>query len=217
MYEDVIEIFKYLPIRREQLENEYISYLSITCSALDLSNEISQPFMIMPFHLLFMLSLQYKLLRISKELKSKYLNAFIIKNISRDINILCSPSSVFDLSLLQERSLPDLFRLVELDETTIKRIKKLIDYRNGNLAHANGGMAKEFDVKLHEYLDCLDILQNKFLKLNDKLAKKFKSEIKRGDDRNYFIETRLLKFYLCPTDFLKGDLNKKFGKVGSYI
>jgi hypothetical protein len=177
---------------------------------------VAQPFMVMPFHLLFMLALQYKVLRISRELNKNYLLAFTIKN-GRDIKTLCEPTSVFDFSLLQERSLPDLFKLIDLDDVSINRIKKLVDYRNDNLAHANGGIAQEFGQKIEEYLECLKLVQEKFLNLNNLLAKKFKSEMSKEDLKTEFIESRLLNSYLCPDDFTEGVLKSTFGMVGNYI
>lgn len=216
MYEDASEIHKYLPIRKGIIEDQYISHLWNVFMTLDSSNEIVQPFMIMPFHLLFMLALQYRVLRISRELNKSYLLAFTIKT-GRGTEALCEPTSVFDFSLLQERTLPDLFRLIDLDKHSISRIKKLVDYRNDNLAHANGGIAQEFSQKIEEYLECLKIVQKKFLELNNLVANKFKSEMSKEDLKTEFIENKLLDSYLCPADFTNGLLKSTFGMVGNYM
>ena len=215
MYEEASEIHKYLPIRRGIIEDQYISHLWNVIMALDSSNETAQPFIIMPFHLLFMLALQYKALRISRELNKSYSLAFTIKN-HRDIKTLSNPTSVFDLSVLQERTLPDLFRLIDLDESSILRIKKIVDYRNKNLAHAKGGIAQEFDKKIEEYLECLKMIQEKFLEPNNVVANKFKSEMSKEDLKTEFIENKLLDSYLCPADFTNGSLKSTFGMVGNY-
>lgn len=183
---------------------------------LDSANEIAQPFMVMPFHLLFMLALQYKVLRISRELNTNYSLAFTIKN-HRGIETLCKPTSVFDFSLLQERSLPDLFRLIDFDEQLIKRIKNLINYRNDYLAHANGGIAQEFDKKINEYLSCLESVQKKFTEVNNLLAKQLKSEMPEDYIKSEFIENKLLNSFLCPADFTNGLLKGTFGMVGNYV
>ena len=85
------------------------------------------------------------------------------------------------------------------------------------MAHANGGIAQEFGQKIGEYLECLRIVQKKFLDLNNLLAENFKSEISKGDSKTEFIETRLLNSYLCPADFTDGLLKKTFGMVGNYV
>lgn len=216
MYEEALEIHKYLPIRRNSLEEEYITHLWQVFFTLDSSNESVQPFMIMPFHLLFMMALQYKVLRISKELNNDYSLAFTMKN-CRNVETLSQPTSVFDFSLLQERTLPDLFRLIDLDNSLIIKIKKLVDYRNDKLAHANGGIAQEFSLKVEEYLECLRGVQKKFLTLNNQVAKEFKLEMSSGDTPREFIEIKLLDSYLCPADFNEGLLKETFGSVGSYI
>jgi hypothetical protein len=216
MYEEALEIHKYLPIRKNSLEDEYITHLWQVFFTLDSSNESVQPFMIMPFHLLFMLALQYKVLRISKELNSDYSLVFTMKN-CRNVETLSQPTSVFDFSLLQERTLPDLFRLISLDESLIINIKKLVDYRNDKLAHANGGIAQEFNLKIEEYLECLREVQKKFLTLNNLVANEFKLEMSSDDAPGEFIEIKLLDSYLCQADFNEGMLKETFGAVGSYI
>ncbi len=216
MHEEAAEIHKYFPIRKNPVEEEYIKHLWYAFLTLDSAGEFVQPFTMMPFHLLFMLALQYKALRIAKEMGRDYATAFTIRNI-RDIEMLRQPTSVFDFSLLQERTLPDLFRLVNLDEKLISKIKKLVSYRNENLAHANGGIAREFNLKIIEYLECLRLIQKKFISLNDNLADIYKGKITAEDDKNEFIETRLFDSLLCPGDFEEGSLNGVFGLVGSYV
>lgn len=214
MYDEALEIYQYLPIRKEKIEDEYISHLWHVFFTLDDSSEIVQPFMIMPFHLLFMLAIQYKTLRLANELNNEYRTAFILR---REHVKLFTPSSVFDLSQLNERALPDLLRLINADEALISRIKKLVDFRNDNLAHANGGIAVEFEGIIREYIDCLKLVQVLFERANEEVARGYEAEMTSDDDKNEFIETRLLTSYLCPADFFTGKLNEIFGKVGSYI
>jgi len=216
MFEEALEIHHYLPIRKENTEEEYITHLWHAVMVLDSDNEAAQPFMIMPLHLLFMLALQYKALRIRRELSNDYSLAFTLRHL-KNHNELSNPTSVFDFSLLSERTLPDLFRLIGSDELLIKKIKKLIDYRNDNLAHANGGIARDVGSIIEEYLDCLRALQKNFLKLNDVVADKFKLEMTADDLPSEFIESRLLGGQLCQADFENGQLKDIFGAVGSYM
>jgi hypothetical protein len=82
MYEDAQEIFEYLPIRRNAPEDEYINQLRDTFELLEKAGQLwnkdtngfavadehlknARPFAAMPFHLLFMMVLQYKALRIA--------------------------------------------------------------------------------------------------------------------------------------------------------
>ena len=65
MYENAQEIFDYLPINRSKLEADYIDHLWNVFIALDNAENSARPFVMMPFHLLFMLALQYKVLRIA--------------------------------------------------------------------------------------------------------------------------------------------------------
>ncbi len=50
MYEDAQEIFGYLPIRKTQVEYEYIEHLRNVFLVLDQTENTARPFLIMPFH-----------------------------------------------------------------------------------------------------------------------------------------------------------------------
>ena len=64
MYEDVQEIFSYLPIEAG-IDNLYIQHLFGAFQTINEKEEPIRAFSILPFHLLFMFSIQYKVYRIS--------------------------------------------------------------------------------------------------------------------------------------------------------
>ncbi len=59
MPEDAQKILDYLPIRKNLQENDYINHLWQAFSTLDGADAVARPFAVMPFHLLFMMAIQY--------------------------------------------------------------------------------------------------------------------------------------------------------------
>lgn len=211
MYEDAQEIFEYLPIRRDTPENDYINHLWQAFSTLDGGEVVARPFAMMPFHLLFMMALQYKVLRISKEKRAEYELVFTIDR-GREREAVLNPESVFDIALLNERTIPDLLKLIGVDGETIKQIKKLIDNRNDNLAHAKGGIESEPEMRIEEYLTCLRTIQIHMQLLNNSVASSWAIEVSAEDNIPDFIEARLVDSMLCPEDFMTGKLANDFAK-----
>lgn len=211
MYEDAQEIFEYLPIRRDTPENDYIDHLWQAFSTLDGGEAVARPFAMMPFHLLFMVALQYKVLRISKEKRAEYELVFTIDR-GREREAVLNPESVFDIALLNERAIPDLLKLIGVDGEIIKQIKKLIDNRNDNLAHAKGGIESEPEMRIEEYLTCLRTIQIHMQLLNNSVGGSWATEVSAEDNIPDFIEAGLVDSMLCPEDFMTGKLANDFAK-----
>lgn len=214
--EEAWKIFDFLPINKtQQLEEEYIKHLWSSFVHLNSGSEESRQFSIMPFHLLFMLSLQYKVLRIHRQRKKKYDLAFTMENPRNGEEEVLSPQSVFTLGFIGESKMVDLFKLVGTDSTTIKRIKDMIRYRNDKLAHAKGGITYNLEIKIDEYLKCLNELQHGFQGMNDQVADKWVSEIGEEQGENEYIEVHLGEEYLCPADIKQGRLSKIVKKTNT--
>ncbi len=213
MYEDAYEIFEYLPIRVNTSEDEYIKHLWDAFVSLDSSSGPGRSFSIMTFHLLYMLALQYKLIRIYSEMPAKYKTAFIAYS-SRDKESIIKPESVFDNALLAERTIPDLLRIFYISDDVIRDAKKLIDNRNDNLAHAKGGIDQNPEEKISEYLSNLRSVHEQCKNLNNSVADCWLSKIKENDiqesELQNFIESQLLDSRLCPADFKTGKLSSAF-------
>lgn len=204
VYERAWEIFDYLPMRRNQLEDDYINHLWRSFVALDYYSSESKPFSLMPFHLLFMLALQYKVFRIARENKGAYDIAFTMEGVRS--GVVLSPGSVFDLGLLSERKLVSLFKLVGLNQQNIKATKALIDNRNDNLAHAKGSIESDSESKIDQYIKVLENLQPCFNSLNNIVSNGWMNEIDADEDLHEFIEIHLLDSILCLADFRAGNL-----------
>lgn len=203
------EIFNYLPVNKTSLDQEeYIQHLWASFTHLNSGSEDARKFSIMPFHLVFMLSLQYKVLRIHKQQKEKYDNAFTMENPRDGEKDILNPNSVFTIAILPESKMIDLFKLVGIAPELSNRIKNIIRYRNDNLAHAKGGITLDIEVRINVYIDCLKELQKHFDILNDEVAESWLKEMGPGQEGVEYIDTHLAGDYLCPVDMQAGKLSK---------
>ena len=206
MYEDAQKIFDYLPIEAGSLEQEYIQYLWETFSVLDNTETSTRSFSIMPFHLLFMMGIQYKVVQISKfyiEVSDMF---FTIAG-GRDRNVLLSKQrSVFDIALINERTIVEVFTTIQLDPKIIKEYKTLIDERNNNLAHAKGGKEINIEEKIDKYINILDSVQKSTINMNQSIADSLIAELKVQDieDISNLMELYLFDCRSSPKDF--GDI-----------
>lgn len=206
MYEEAQRIFDYLPIRSVPLEQEYIQYLWETFSVLDNTETSTRSFSIMPFHLLFMMAIQYKVIKISDH-NQKYYKNFIEKNKNLEkesINILLSQKkSVFDISSIRERSIGDLFNSITQDNIIIKDYKQLIDERNKNFAHANSGREINIEEKIDRYINLLENIQKSIVNINQNIAESLIIELRIQDleDISNVIDLYLLDDRSNPKDF----------------
>lgn len=201
MYEDAQEIFDYLPIRRDTSENDYINHLWQAFSILDGSEAVARSFAVMPFHLLFMLSAQYKMLQIASAHKQATDLFFTGVGGRNKEQLLSEQRSVFDMALINERTIPDIFQLVGVDPEVIKKFKELVDERNENLAHAKGGIEQDLENKLAGYVAVLESIQKSCVQINQKLADEWILEVKAGDDLGEFLESYFLDSRLSSRDF----------------
>ena len=202
--ESAIEILDFFPIRKRVAEDGYIKHLWASFLTLDAFGGDGRAFNIMPFHLLFMLALQFKALRLAK-LFAQASELFFAGVGGRDKAKLLNPErSVFDLALINERTLPEIFRLVNVPEQAIGSIKSLIDDRNNNLAHAKGGTETDPEGKVEQYLNELKGVQTHFSEANNHIAEQWLSEIVDEEVLSDFVELRLLDSQLCPADFRDG-------------
>jgi hypothetical protein len=119
--------------------------------------------------------------------------------------LLSDKRSVFDLSSIKERTLPEIFQLIGLQDKKIGEIKDLIDKRNNNLAHANGNITiLDLERLIMEYISLIRVIQESFSQINQKFASDWIAEIQPGDDVEQFLETHFLGSHFSPRDF--GDI-----------
>lgn len=202
--ESAFEILDFFPVRKRVVEDGYIKHLWDSFLTLDAFGGDGRSFNIMSFHLLFMLALQFKALRLAK-LFPQAADLFFAGVGGRDKAKLLNPErSVFDFALINERTLPEIFRLVNMPEPAIGSIKSLIDGRNRDLAHARGGSETDPEGKIEQYLNELKGVQTHFSEANNHIAEQWLSEIVDEEVLSDFVELRLLDSQLCQADFRSG-------------
>ena len=182
MYQDVLNIFDYLPVRSDDDNGEYIEHLWQAFLSLESTTPSAQPFSMMPFHLLFMLAVQYKVLRIYKELPREYELASILirDDIHKD---LLKPQVPKTIALLGESEIVHFLRIADLSRSEAKGIvTSTIRYRNKKIAHATVNIESDPIIKIKEYLRNLEVVQRAFLKINRSMADDWLNRVQSSDE-----------------------------------
>jgi len=215
MYENAYEILNYLPIDANDLEKIYIN--NHLFAAFQVVNEEDEPvraFSILPFHLLFMFSIQYKVYRISAYKKEEYLEVLNFCNlrdkgnkevleqnppIASSNGNIPNTCSVRNLSLIPEKQIFDFFTIINVDQETIESAKELVRIRS-TYAHANGNIEEDIEDKIEEYLKVLRTIQLRMLEVN-KNTQNWIDEIEEGESLEDFFKVRFLQSQFSPYDF----------------
>lgn len=210
MIEEAALIHDYLPIRRSQIENDYITYLWNSFDRLATSDDaMSASFSVTAFHLLFMLAVQYKALRVFKEKPEEYRHCFTVYK-PHEKKVM-APESVFDLSLLRESDIFHLFELVGVSDSCIGNCKQIVKKRNNEFMHASGNQPNDIETHVSNCIRQLAIIQTGFTAYNDALAHHWSHEMTSEDDPQEFVEFHLYNTQLTAADFSNGNLNRLFG------
>ena len=213
MYKSNWDLSDYLPLRNNDRDSRYIDHLKQVFSVLESVNaatkeeDLARPFSIMPFHLLFMMAVQSKVLRIYKELPEKYMLAFTIKKPQNGKEDVLTPNSPKEIALLAESEIISFLKIAGLPDSEAKGIvASIIRYRNNSVAHAKCEIESNLESKVNEYFCKLDIIQKAYKKMNENVARNWLNKIEAdkdiGDigDIGEFFENHLSGSYLCPCD-----------------
>jgi hypothetical protein len=210
-------IFDYLPInKRSANEQDYITYLWDSFLVLSSTeNEAANKFSIFPFHMLFMVSLYYSTLKIAKNMPVEYSHALLLLQ-CRNKETLYNPTNPFNLGVIKERSIMNMFNLVDAPPALISIAKKLVDTRN-DLAHVSGISESDFESKIRTYLTVLEGIQELFATINNDIAEKWISKIEPGESGVEYIDIHLAEEYLCPADMQNGKLSKLEDRLNDQV
>ena len=181
MYQDVLNIFDYLPVRSDDENGEYIEHLWQAFLSLESALSSARPFSLMPFHLLFMMAVQYKVLRIHKELPREYeLALTLTRDPHKD---LLKPEVPRTIALLGESEIVHFLRIADLSRSDAKGIvTSTIRYRNEKIAHATVNIENNPVNKIKEYLRKLDDIQKAFLNINRSMASDWINGVQSSDE-----------------------------------
>ena len=132
------DLLSYLPIDAMDKEDVNTYLKNITDSILiNYGNEQYQ-FAYFGLHLLYMTYIYFSVRKISLILPDRYKDAVVFAKPYRGQEIdFNNIKSTFDYSLVAEKELPNILKIIDLDDGQIGKIGGLVDNRN-EMAHANG-------------------------------------------------------------------------------
>lgn len=219
MFDRAQDIFNYLPIEQGS-ESRYIKQLWDSFFVLSTAEDDVPYFSIMPFHLLFMLAIQYKVYRLSAWNKDYYLNwvntnKYLIYNneckqqllsnvpLNKELLWNINQSSVKTLSLIKEKHIFGLFSLIGIGDDIIVKAKALVENRNDRF-HANGEIDEKTEEKIDDYLEVLEYIQEKFKEVgvNQDIQGDWSQDIEEGVyPLDEFFEEKFLYSQFSQKDF----------------
>jgi hypothetical protein len=132
------EILNYLPISAVDKEDVSLYVQNITNLILVNYRYEQYQFAYFGLHLLYMTYIYFTVWKTSKVIPKRYEDATVFARAynGRAFNFL-NVESIFEYSLVPEKELPKIFRLIGLDDGQIGNISGLVDTRN-DMAHASG-------------------------------------------------------------------------------
>ena len=132
------ELRSYLPIDATDKEDVNTYLKNITDSVLVNFGSEQYQFAYFGLHLLYMTYIYFSVRKISLMLPDRYQDAVVFAKPYHgqklDFNNI---ESTFDYSLVAEKELPNIFKIIGLDDGQIGKIGGLVEIRN-DMAHANG-------------------------------------------------------------------------------
>ncbi len=136
--DEIYELYRYLPIFPEEEQN-YINFLKEEVEKNIKVEAFQSAYLIT--HMIFMFYVYCCIWKIKKIHTDRYNYGIIGFPKYRDGNNddvdLRKLDSVFDLSLVAEKTVFDVFQLIEMERSEISQLKKAVDKRN-NIAHSTG-------------------------------------------------------------------------------
>ena len=159
------DVLNYLPINSE--DDEVSSYIQNIISLIRVNYKYEQyQFAYFGLHLLYMTyiySIAWKISQISPE---RYKDAITFarpyNGREKDLNIE-DGGSIFAYSLLPEKEIAKLFKVIDLDKSQISYVSDLVDARN-EMAHASGKFdiltEQSYDTKAHSVMSSIENIHN---------------------------------------------------------
>ena len=134
------DILNFLPIEPND-DEDIQTYIQNVISLVTVNYKYEQyQFAYFGLHLLYMTYIYSTIWKISKINSARYSDAVVFvrpySNRERDFDIE-NINSIFEYSLIPEKDIPRIFKLIDLDKSQISNVRGLVDIRN-DMAHASG-------------------------------------------------------------------------------
>ena len=205
-------MLNYLPISPE--DEEVSSYIQNIISLIRINYKYEQyQFAYFGLHLLYMTyiySTAWKISQISPERYSDVITfAKSYSGREKDLKIE-EAGSIFAYSLLPEKEISKLFRIIDLDKSQISYVSDLVDARN-EMAHASGKFdiltEQSYDTKAHSVMSsienihvCMKTLIRKWF--SETLISFCNGEFNDYNERDVIEERMVQRFYLSVKELL---------------
>lgn len=161
------QMLGFLPINPDD-EEDVISYVQNVSNLIAVNYKYSQyQFAYFGVHLLYMTYIYCTAWKISQIEPNRYRDAIIFarpyNGRENDLK-LEDTESIFAYSLIPEKDIAKIFKIIELDQSQISVISDLVDTRN-EMAHANGKIdiptEESFDAKVHSVLISMNAIHHR--------------------------------------------------------
>lgn len=158
------EILSYLPINPED-EEDIVNYVQNITNLIAVNYRYGQyQFAYFGVHLLYMTYIYCTAWKIAQIEPERYKDAIVFARAyngrERDL-IIEEADSVFAYSLMPEKDIAKLFKIIELDKSQISLVGDLVDTRN-EMAHASGKFEilteESYDAKISSVLSSMGVI-----------------------------------------------------------
>lgn len=159
------DVLNFLPIRPE--DEEVSSYIQNIISLIRVNYKYEQyQFAYFGLHLLYMTYIYSTAWKISQISPERYKDAITFAKPyhgrEKDMNIE-GGGSIFTYSLLPEKEIAKLFKVIDLDKSQISYVSDLVDSRN-EMAHASGKFdiltEQSYETKAHSVISSIENIHN---------------------------------------------------------
>ena len=207
------ELLSYLPINPED-EEDIVNYVQNITSLIAVNYKYGQyQFAYFGVHLLYMTCIYCTAWKIGQIEPGRYRDAIVFARAyngrERDLKIE-EADSVFVYSLMPEKEIAKLFKIIDLDRSQISLVEDLVDTRN-DMAHASGKFEilteESYDVKVSSVLSSMGVIN----RCMDRLIRKWygqvllcfcKGEYEGYDDPKDFIVEQMIQTFKLSTNEL---------------
>ena len=207
------ELLSYLPINPED-EEDIVNYVQNITNLIAVNYKYGQyQFAYFDVHLLYMTYIYCTAWKIGQIEPDRYRDAIVFARAcngrERDLKIE-EADSVFVYSLMPEKEIAKLFKIIDLDRSQISLVEDLVDTRN-DMAHASGKFEilteESYDAKVSSVLSSIGVIH----RCMDRLIRKWngqvllsfcKGEYEGYDDPKDFIVEQMIQTFKLSTNEL---------------
>lgn len=160
------EILNFLPINPED-EEDVVNYVQNITSLIAVNYKYGQyQFAYFGIHLLYMTYIYCTAWKIGQIEPERYKDAIVFARAynGRESDLKIEDAeSIFAYSLMPEKDIAKLFKIIELDKSQISMVGDLVDARN-SMAHASGKFEilteASYDVKVSNVISSMNVIHN---------------------------------------------------------